>query len=85
MSTAVAPHDHLRPVLRVVPDLIDRVGEHYVWNDETGVLAISGELFEALRFVDGVVSGRRFAIRRPPGCPFGYRPTVNDLGLLRRR
>ncbi len=70
-------------VLRVVPDLPDHRGRHYVWHDDLDVLAISPELYEALRFVDGVISGRTLLARRR-GLPHGYRPTVNDLGLLRR-
>ncbi len=71
-----------RPILRVVPDLPDHRGRHYVWHDDLNVLAISPELYEALRFVDGVVSGRTLLARRRRGLPRGYRPTVNDLGLL---
>lgn len=81
---AVAPYDHIRPFLRVVPDLPDPHGRHYAWWEEQEVLAVSAELFHALRYVDGVVSGRTMLTRKRV-LPHGYRPTVNDLGLLQPR
>ncbi len=73
-----------QPVLRVVPDLPDRHGHHYAWHDRENVLSISAELFEALHFVNGVIGGRTLLVHRRRELSRGYRPTVNDLGLLPR-
>jgi hypothetical protein len=40
-----------------MPDLFDQYGSHYAWHDDLDVLEVSEQLFEALGFVDGVVSG----------------------------
>jgi hypothetical protein len=68
--------------MRVVPWLPDSTDKHYRWHSRENLLLISVDLFEAMQYVNGVLGGSRMAVRVRPDLPRGYRPTVDDLGLL---
>lgn len=74
-----------RTLVQVMHHLPDARGRHYTWNEDTRVIGISVEMFSVVRAIAGVVTGPTLATSRPRPLARGYRPTVNDLGLLRPR